>query len=73
MESRPKFGLILEKSHSGLCFSGPESPIYLKQPDWQPDISNCQECQKYFDFFTRRHHCRRCGRCLCERYDSLYH
>ena len=38
MDERPQFGLTLQRSHSGLSFSGPESPIFLKQPEWRPDI-----------------------------------
>ena len=69
---KPGFGLTLQRSHSGLSYSGPDSPVYLQQPQWSPDILKCEECNRDFDFFVRRHHCRRCGRCLCERYDSYY-
>lgn len=62
--SRPN-GLILKKSHSDIILSGPESRIYLKEPSWSPDQPECEECQQPFDFLTRRHHCRRCGRCVC--------
>ena len=65
---KPGFGLTLQRSHSGLSYSGPDSPVFLEQPPWSPDIQKCEECNRDFDFFVRRHHCRRCGRCLCERY-----
>lgn len=29
------------------------------------DVSECQICAKGFSLFTRRHHCRRCGRVVC--------
>jgi len=36
---------------------------------WKPDMASdcCDDatCQKDFSFFTRRHHCRRCGRIFC--------
>jgi hypothetical protein len=34
---------------------------------WQKDHlhTGCQECGKFFDVFNRRHHCRFCGRILC--------
>ena len=66
--TKPGFGLTLQRSHSGLSYSGPDSPVFLDQPPWSPDIQKCEECNRDFDFFVRRHHCRRCGRCLCERY-----
>merc|ERR1711935_230680 len=66
-QSSSTFGLKLHRSHSGLSFTGPESPVFLKQPEWRPDRETCEQCDRKFDFFCRRHHCRRCGRCLCER------
>lgn len=29
------------------------------------NLTKCEECRKYFGMIVRRHHCRRCGRCLC--------
>lgn len=36
-------------------------------PVWIPDDQApvCMECQKKFTLFFRRHHCRRCGKCIC--------
>lgn len=36
-------------------------------PVWIPNdlAPRCMECQKQFTFFTRRHHCRWCGKCVC--------
>lgn len=36
-------------------------------PTWEPDedASECRNCGKRFTFFTRKHHCRRCGRIFC--------
>ena len=87
-------GLVLQRSHSDIILSGPESPVFIdkvkkrpwpwarlafqvtlkslpfwpweaEQPEWSPDVAKCQQCAKGFDFLNRRHHCRRCGRCLC--------
>ncbi|KAG0652050.1 fyve-type zinc finger-containing [Hyphodiscus hymeniophilus] len=37
---------------------------------WKPDSESeiCDEttCQRYFSYFTRRHHCRRCGNIFCD-------
>jgi hypothetical protein len=34
---------------------------------WIPDesVNNCMLCRQSFDFVTRRHHCRICGRVVC--------
>jgi hypothetical protein len=34
---------------------------------WQADESSeqCTRCKTEFGFFTRRHHCRKCGRLFC--------
>ncbi|EHB01387.1 Zinc finger FYVE domain-containing protein 21, partial [Heterocephalus glaber] len=29
--------------------------------------SRCMQCDAKFDFITRKHHCRRCGKCFCDR------
>lgn len=36
-------------------------------PSWQPDdtVSECPLCTKAFGWWTRRHHCRKCGRVVC--------
>ncbi|PWN26434.1 FYVE-domain-containing protein [Jaminaea rosea] len=36
-------------------------------PNWEPDedAADCRNCGKRFTFFTRKHHCRRCGRIFC--------
>ncbi|CAO1635991.1 unnamed protein product [Jaminaea pallidilutea] len=36
-------------------------------PVWErdEDASECRGCGKRFTFFTRKHHCRRCGRIYC--------
>lgn len=39
----------------------------LKPPAWQPDIevSDCPICSHRFNFWYRKHHCRKCGRVVC--------
>ena len=36
-------------------------------PVWTPDKScaACMICNKAFTLYFRRHHCRKCGRCIC--------
>lgn len=36
-------------------------------PSWQPDLDSdhCAICGQHFTFFIRRHHCRMCGRIVC--------
>lgn len=33
--------------------------------EWAPNSSRCSLCQASFSLFKRRHHCRRCGECVC--------
>ena len=36
-------------------------------PRWQPDheVNDCPICKRPFSFLFRRHHCRKCGRVVC--------
>ncbi|KAH8602589.1 FYVE zinc finger-domain-containing protein [Bisporella sp. PMI_857] len=36
-------------------------------PRWQPDaeVTLCPICRTQFSFFVRKHHCRKCGRVVC--------
>ncbi|KAH9902322.1 FYVE-domain-containing protein [Xylariomycetidae sp. FL2044] len=36
-------------------------------PRWQPDaeVTYCPICHTQFSFFARKHHCRKCGRVVC--------
>jgi hypothetical protein len=36
-------------------------------PPWQPDteVTECPICKRTFTFMFRRHHCRKCGRVVC--------
>lgn len=36
--------------------------VYLRQ-----DITECQLCNRTFNMFSRKHHCRSCGKCVCEK------
>ena len=41
------------------------------QPDSDSSVCDETTCTRYFTYFTRRHHCRRCGNIFCDRH-SLY-
>lgn len=45
------------------------SPFGLEEPPWVPDkeCPRCMQCDTKFDFLTRKHHCRRCGKCFCDK------
>ncbi|KAK2508650.1 hypothetical protein MC885_008599 [Smutsia gigantea] len=45
------------------------SPFGLEEPQWVPDkeCPRCMQCSAKFDFLTRKHHCRRCGKCFCDK------
>ncbi|XP_028837163.1 zinc finger FYVE domain-containing protein 21 isoform X2 [Denticeps clupeoides] len=66
-------GKKLVRSPSGLRMV-PEngafnSPFSLDEPQWVPDgeCPRCMQCDTKFDFIHRKHHCRRCGRCFCDK------
>ncbi|XP_050933989.1 zinc finger FYVE domain-containing protein 21 isoform X2 [Lates calcarifer] len=66
-------GKKLVRSPSGLRML-PEngafnSPFSLDEPQWVPDkeCPRCMQCDTKFDFIRRKHHCRRCGRCFCDK------
>jgi len=48
--------------------STPYSPGVVPEPKWVDDkeAEGCQICDKKFTFSFRRHHCRACGKCVCE-------
>ena len=39
-----------------------------KGTHWVPDrvVNKCMLCDSSFNIFFRKHHCRKCGRCVCE-------
>ncbi|XP_077537379.1 zinc finger FYVE-type containing 26 spastizin [Haemaphysalis longicornis] len=54
------------KSSEGNAFTMPPRPP--PESEWTPDaaVSCCMACHiEYFSMFSRRHHCRRCGRVVC--------
>ncbi|XP_040830945.1 zinc finger FYVE domain-containing protein 21 isoform X2 [Ochotona curzoniae] len=61
---RSPSGLRMVPEHRALG-----SPFVLEEPPWVPDkeCPRCMQCDAKFDFITRKHHCRRCGRCFCDR------
>ncbi|XP_066281269.1 zinc finger FYVE domain-containing protein 21-like isoform X1 [Branchiostoma lanceolatum] len=66
-------GKKLVRSKSGLRMvaanSAFRSPFELEEPPWVPDseCSQCMSCNAKFDFVKRKHHCRRCGKCYCDK------
>lgn len=48
-------------------FDSPSSTLET-MPRWVPDtsVAACQQCLVTFTYTTRRHHCRGCGRVLCD-------
>ena len=36
-------------------------------PVWEQDTPMCNVCEAAFSFLFRRHHCRACGRCVCDK------
>lgn len=46
------------------------SPHQIHRWEKDEDVSQCRECERRFNFITRRHHCRRCGKIFCDRCSS---
>ncbi|KAI1756585.1 hypothetical protein F4782DRAFT_272457 [Xylaria castorea] len=46
----------------------PDVPQSITLPTWQPDteVTHCPICGVRFSMFLRRHHCRKCGRVVCD-------
>lgn len=61
---RSPSGLRMVPEHRALG-----SPFDLEEPQWVPDkeCPRCMQCDAKFDFLTRKHHCRRCGKCFCDK------
>ncbi|PHH55415.1 FYVE-type zinc finger-containing protein C9B6.03 [Ceratocystis fimbriata CBS 114723] len=53
----------------------PEVTSEPTRKHWKPDtaVTTCDDpvCKKTFSYFTRRHHCRRCGNIFCDPHSSL--
>ena len=49
--------------------AGRRPTIYTLKPkkEWAPDAPTCTLCGVGFQLFRRRHHCRACGRCVCDK------
>ncbi|KAH6888689.1 FYVE zinc finger-domain-containing protein [Thelonectria olida] len=45
----------------------PATPAEWSLPRWQSDaeVTYCPICRAQFSFFVRKHHCRKCGRVVC--------
>uniref|UniRef100_A0A8B9C2E4 Zinc finger FYVE-type containing 21 n=1 Tax=Anser brachyrhynchus TaxID=132585 RepID=A0A8B9C2E4_9AVES len=56
----------LVRSASGLRMV-PELPSGLEENQKSPSCPRCMQCDTKFDFITRKHHCRRCGKCFCDK------
>jgi len=56
----------------------PESNVFIAlkkgNPQWQndADVKNCYLCGKEFGMFTRKHHCRNCGKIICSSCSEEY-
>jgi hypothetical protein len=48
-----------------LATPSPRSRVPKVVAPWTPDTEHCQRCSVNFTMSRRRHHCRRCGLCVC--------
>ncbi|KAK4460536.1 vacuolar segregation protein pep7 [Cladorrhinum samala] len=52
----------------------PEPTGAPTRKNWKPDsesiICDDARCKKYFGYFTRRHHCRKCGHIFCDTHSN---
>lgn len=42
----------------------------MLQADAESEVCDDPTCKKYFNYFVRRHHCRRCGNIFCDSHSS---
>lgn len=56
-----------QSSTSGTHDADDRSQSEFVLPRWQPDaeVTYCPICQTQFSIFVRKHHCRKCGRVVC--------
>lgn len=45
-------------------------PLCFPQADQECDVCDDPTCKKYFNYFVRRHHCRRCGNIFCDMHSN---
>ena len=70
MDSKEAKAQILEAFDKMMAFNNltrAQLEVRGFAPVWIPNdlAPTCMECHKQFTFFTRRHHCRWCGKCVC--------
>ncbi|KAI0128931.1 hypothetical protein BJ170DRAFT_352874 [Xylariales sp. AK1849] len=67
---------------SGKCVDGewnldmfPKPTAQPTKSHWKPDVEAtiCDEpsCMRHFNYWTRRHHCRKCGNIFCDAHSTL--
>lgn len=62
-------GLLSDKGlQFGLLSPPALAPLVIKNRVWQKDseVHTCHKCHTKFGVFTRKHHCRECGRIFCD-------
>lgn len=69
-----KFGLgeITEAEWSAVGLGKVTAPPTREhwKNDHEADVCDDQSCTRYFSYFTRRHHCRRCGNIFCDSHSN---
>jgi hypothetical protein len=50
--------------------TGPPTRRHWK-PDHESTICDHATCKRYFSYFTRRHHCRKCGNIFCDQHSTF--
>jgi hypothetical protein len=64
----PSDSLSRQRSETSSVRSQPRDDIMeYTLPRWQPDaeVTHCPICGTQFNFWYRKHHCRKCGRVVC--------
>ncbi|XP_061698543.1 FYVE, RhoGEF and PH domain-containing protein 6-like isoform X2 [Syngnathoides biaculeatus] len=66
--TKKKISFISGKSFQELQLSGDDAPLGSKAPIWIPDprATMCMICTCEFTLTWRRHHCRACGKVVCQ-------
>lgn len=69
LSSAPTFAYPTHDAPSRPAAASAQSIRAINQPEWEDDssVNECRRCNRKFSLWVRRHHCRRCGKVVCDK------